>query len=629
MKIIEKITAVMTVVALTGTLCAAALSDMTPYGEALSTDEYFSGATYILPTDAADVKAEITSDLERMKNDYNINTISLYDLENLDKDGDNTYKDHLFDELERLSMKAVVRIENYNASSFTFSFEDIDYIMDYYSELIEYVSGADRKGQVAYFALNMPVDDGTVQENLGGINSESYISNQVAYAEEFVSRMREATAGYGFTDAKMYLSVFYGWDNSYNTPSYTSAGADGYFINNYSYPKNPQSPPDAEADNDELINAEGLKKGIDKYISQYKDAPLVIEYGFHTLEYNDGVVSDQTAGLVADREAKSKALKAVSEFYSQYDFVRGMMYFGYNLYKEEGSNNLMLDWTLYYSLYKSVEAETGELSGKAEKKEDKNASGGCAVQLSASGDVITLSNANSFAQLGIVYTSSKDAELELYADGSLKTTVKLSKTDEYKSAFANITVMGAKEISVKLASDAKVMLDSLSTFDNIEAENSALSGGAEAADDSGASAQKAVKLKKDSSFTLDGVRGGKTIKMCYKSASDAVLEVTAGGVITQVNLGAAKEFTEVTLSVPVQAGENIVFKNTGSSTVTIDYINISGIAPAATGEENKKEEPGYSTAYIVGGVICSVVALAAAGLVLFVHLKRKKGSGAK
>ena len=97
----------MTAVALTGTLCAAALSDMTPYDEALGTDEYFSGATYILPTDAADVKAEITSDLERMKNDYNINTISLYDLENLDKDGDNTYKDHLFDELERLSMKAV------------------------------------------------------------------------------------------------------------------------------------------------------------------------------------------------------------------------------------------------------------------------------------------------------------------------------------------------------------------------------------------------------------------------------------------------------------------------------------------------------------------------------------------
>ena len=216
----------------------------------------------------------------------------------------------------------------------------------------------------------------------------------------------------------------------------------------------------------------------------------------------------------------------------------------------------------------------------------------------------------------------------LYADGSLKTTVKLSKTDEYKSAFANITVMGAKEISIKLASDAKVMLDSLSTFDNIEAENSALSGGAEAADDSGASAQKAVKLKKDSAFELDGVRGGKTIKMCYKSASDAVLEVTAGGVITQVNLGAAKEFTEVTLSVPVQAGENIVFKNTGSSTVTVDYINISGIAPAAT-DEDEAEEPGYSTAYIVGGIICSVVALAAAGVVLFVHLKRKKGSGAK
>lgn len=72
----------------------------------------------------------------------------------------------------------------------------------------------------------------------GGINGEQSKQRQVEYAGAFVKRMRETTASYGFTDAQLYLSVFYGWDNSFKTPSYVSSGADGYFMNNYSYPLN-------------------------------------------------------------------------------------------------------------------------------------------------------------------------------------------------------------------------------------------------------------------------------------------------------------------------------------------------------------------------------------------------------
>ena len=76
LKIIEKITAVMTAVALTGTLCAAALSDMPPYDAAPGTAESFSAPTHSLPNAAAQVKAATTSTLERVNNAAKLNTLS-------------------------------------------------------------------------------------------------------------------------------------------------------------------------------------------------------------------------------------------------------------------------------------------------------------------------------------------------------------------------------------------------------------------------------------------------------------------------------------------------------------------------------------------------------------------------
>ncbi len=114
-----------------------------------------------------DTEGWLTRELERMKSQYHINTITVYGLESFDDAGSSRYKDHLFSELARLEMKIVVRIEAYDARSFAFTAEDAAKVVEQHRALIDYVSAPQRRGQVAYFALNMPVDDGTVQANLG------------------------------------------------------------------------------------------------------------------------------------------------------------------------------------------------------------------------------------------------------------------------------------------------------------------------------------------------------------------------------------------------------------------------------------------------------------------------------
>ena len=171
----------------------------------------------------------------------------------------------------------------------------------------------------------------------------------LTYAEAFVKRMREETAKRGFSNAQMYLSIFYGWDNSFKIPSYASAGADGYFMNNYTYPKNDNAIPDETASDADLINRARLSISVSKFLKDYPDKPLVVEFGFHTLEYNGGKKPNQTAGLVANRAAKARAIKATLDYYQQaVPNFRGALYFGYNLYKEEGNPPAVMDWTLTY-----------------------------------------------------------------------------------------------------------------------------------------------------------------------------------------------------------------------------------------------------------------------------------------
>ena len=280
--------------------------------------------------------------LEQMKRD-GFNTVNLYGLEQAPAGWQS-----LFAALDRLQMQAVVRIEDYGAG-FSFSArEDVPDVLGRYQALLDWVCTPEHRARVAYFALNMPVDDGRVTGPLGGVNSPECRRRQEEYAGALVTSMRMETHRRGFSNAKLFLSVFYGWDNTYDLPSYASAGADGYFLNNYSYPAVDRKAPALPCPDEELINRPRLSVAVEKYRSQYPGMPLIVEFGFHTLEYNHGQWPGQTAGLVQDRPAKEQAIRATLEYYSTVPEFRGYLYFGYNLYKEEGEPPAVMDWALRY-----------------------------------------------------------------------------------------------------------------------------------------------------------------------------------------------------------------------------------------------------------------------------------------
>lgn len=279
--------------------------------------------------------------LEQMRQ-AGFNTVNFYGLEHIpDKWGE------VFRELARLDMRAVVRIEDYGPD-FSFSRQDVPRVLEHYQALLDFVCLPEHRGQVAYFALNMPVDDGAVTARLGGVNTPLSRERQREYAGAFVSAVRMETHRRGFQSARLYLSVFYGWDGTYHVPSYSEAGADGYFVNNYSYPAQEGQAPTLPCQEETLINRPRLQRAVERFQQQYPDMPLVVEFGFHTLEYNQGRWPAQTAGLVADRAAKRRAIEATLRYYDTVPEYEGFLYFGYNLYKEEGDPPAVMDWTLVY-----------------------------------------------------------------------------------------------------------------------------------------------------------------------------------------------------------------------------------------------------------------------------------------
>jgi hypothetical protein len=318
---------------------------VTPYLGQAAADQFIQGATLDLSR-LDNPNTEVPARLRSMRDQYHVNTITVYGLEHLDSAG----RDRLFEALTALGMRIVVRFEAYDQDSFAFTGEDVDRVLGLYSPLLQYVSAPAWRNVVEYFAVNMPIDDLAVQGRLGGVNSDLSKLRQVDYAKAFVSKARAMLERFGLTGANLYLGVFYGWDLSYDTPSYAAAQADGYFLTSYSYPG--AAIPNQSASDADLINAPALRRAMDRFASQYANAPpVVVEYGFQTLEYQAGVVPSQTAGLVSDLAAKRKAVAATTRFYcANYPVVRGTMYFGYNVYKTEGTPPALLDFTLDYSL---------------------------------------------------------------------------------------------------------------------------------------------------------------------------------------------------------------------------------------------------------------------------------------
>jgi hypothetical protein len=176
----------------------------------------------------------------------------------------------------------------------------------------------------------MPVDDPRVRGR----------ERQATYAAEAVAAVRSAAPGF-----PVFLGLFYGWDGSYDTPSYASAGADGYVLTNYSYPGNRVAT--AATAIDGLIDTPRLQKAMDRATGSDPGKRIVVEYGFQTLAFQHGHRPDQAAGLVADHAAKEKAMRATTEFYrSHYPDVIGTMYFGFDIVKPEGRPPRPLDFAL-------------------------------------------------------------------------------------------------------------------------------------------------------------------------------------------------------------------------------------------------------------------------------------------
>lgn len=601
---------------------------MAPYEAFVDPDTFFSGAVLDLKKEG-DVHAWITRELENMKYGYNINTLNIYGLEGFDSGDSNENKDFLFEELARLGMKVVVRIEAYS-DTFAFQVSDLDYVFNTYQKLIEYVCGDGKRQQVAYFALNMPVDDPQVQQKLeGGINGEQSKQRQVEYAEAFVKRMRETTASYGFTDAQLYLSVFYGWDNSFKTPSYVSSGADGYFMNNYSYPLNSTKLPEASAPGEELINANRLAISMNTYLSQYPGKPLVIESGFHTLEYNNGVVPNQTAGLVKDKEAKIKAIKATLDFYEQFDEFRGWLYFGYNLYKEEGSPAAVMDWSLVYPLEGQAQAETGYRVGNAAAVADEAASDRMAVELKTAGDGIAFYECAALNQIGLTYRADADAVVGLYINDEKKQEITLPASSGYTTVFVSQTVVKGANLRLQLETGA-VTLDMIGAYPQLETENGVLAGRAEVVTDEAASNGQAVAglTGEEDTITMQGIRGGARIKVHYRADADSRIRLTINGKNSvELDLKATDTYTDMSATLNVPTGSTLVIQGIGGEGVYIDYVGLSGVpdpeesVPAEDDSTADGDQNSMMPVIIV--LICLGVFLAGVVVVTLVILKKK------
>lgn len=601
---------------------------MAPYEAFVDPDTFFSGAVLDLKKEG-DVHAWITRELENMKYGYNINTLNIYGLEGFDSGDSNENKDFLFEELARLGMKVVVRIEAYS-DTFAFQVSDLDYVFNTYQKLIEYVCGDGKRQQVAYFALNMPVDDPQVQQKLeGGINGEQSKQRQVEYAGAFVKRMRETTASYGFTDAQLYLSVFYGWDNSFKTPSYVSSGADGYFMNNYSYPLNSTKLPEASAPGEELINANRLAISMNTYLSQYPGKPLVIESGFHTLEYNNGVVPNQTAGLVKDKEAKIKAIKATLDFYEQFDEFRGWLYFGYNLYKEEGSPAAVMDWSLVYPLEGQAQAETGYRVGNAAAVADEAASDRMAVELKTAGDGIAFYECAALNQIGLTYRADADAVVGLYINDEKKQEITLPASSGYTTVFVSQTVVKGANLRLQLETGA-VTLDMIGAYPQLETENGVLAGRAEVVTDEAASNGQAVAglTGEEDTITMQGIRGGARIKVHYRADADSRIRLTINGKNSvELDLKATNTYTDMSATLNVPTGSTLVIQGIGGEGVYIDYVGLSGVpdpeesVPAEDDSTADGDQNSMMPVIIV--LICLGVFLAGVVVVTLVILKKK------
>ena len=518
-------------------------SVMTPYVEKVDPEEFYNGATFDIGPGNFN-NEEFSKELEKANSLYNINTITIYGFEGLSQSS----QQYIFSELSRLGMKIVIRIESY-PQDFSFSESDAKAVVSSYSALIDFCSDENRRDTVAYFALNMPVDDIAVQRNAGGLNTRAWIDAQKSYASAFVRLMREECARNGWDDAKMYLSVFYGWDNTFKTPSYKDAGADGYFINNYTYPDSSSL---SSSDPLEIINAKRLAVSMKTYEKQYGDAPVVMEWGFHTIDFNGGIQPNQTAGLVKNLYAKEIAMKATLDFYKEnYPQVRGCLYFGYNLLKEEGNPPALLDWCLVYPLMEGWNDAVNALVSEGVIFSEDGW-----VFLSDEGSSLEFDNCPELQMISVYYRSDVDSTVKIYSDGRSRGTFSIPASKE--DAIIGIPLIGSEDASLKMElQDGSIFIKSVFLSSVLEAEYAL---GAKIKEDSAASNGYGDSLINgpDNAVTFPRVRGGEKLSLTYKTESETAVTLMLDGKKAAFNVDSTNgEYKTITVTIPVYRNADI------------------------------------------------------------------------
>jgi trimeric autotransporter adhesin len=200
-------------------------------------DGQINGSTYIF-NPVVNFVDRMAFDFAHMRTVSQVNAIGFYNLVQMT----DPQRDALFADLEANRQKAIVRIEYYNAPTFDFdnndpSHADVNSVIAHYTSddrihgytgLIPYLIKNNKLKDIAYFAVNMPVDDGIVADHFksptysNARDNPAWASSQVTYADNVINRLRGVLGGPAA--AKLYLSVFYGWDQSYPTPSYAGVG---------------------------------------------------------------------------------------------------------------------------------------------------------------------------------------------------------------------------------------------------------------------------------------------------------------------------------------------------------------------------------------------------------------------
>ena len=571
---------------------------LTPYDPAQFADLYtdpggpIAGATYIFnPT--VDWQRRMAFDFAQMRQ-VGVNTVGLYNLVQMT----DAERDTLFAELERNRLKAVVRIEWYDPNTFAFSSGDADKVLRYYNSddtvhgytaLLSYLIRRGRLADVAYFVVNMPVDDGKVSSHFvtaqypDGRNNPLWASRQPPYADRVLAGLRKLVG-----DADLYLSVFYGWEQTYPTPSYAGIAhpADGYVLNNYSYPVS--SPADENSSTSDLLNEPRLGSAMDRIVGQYGDAPKVIEYGFHTLDFDNGVTPDQNAGLVRTVAAKRRALTATTSYYRDPAFhVRGTLYFAENLFKPEGNPPATMDWALGTPVAEAQAEDTWAtqyyLNGtpaSAQPVTDVTAWGGAAVTLASPGAALVFYNFAAATVAQIRYRAAQDTDLLMSVNGAAPRTLHLPAAGDWSTFTipSDVPLQGAVTLQ-RPASGAAVTIDWLGGKPDNEAELTAHTGATPGAAQ-GASRGEALTMPagQASTMTIDPVRGGTRVQIRYAATAPATVRLTNGGSVTTVDLpSTGGEFVSRTVETVVTSGSPLVVTRAAAAgDLTLDYLRIDG-----------------------------------------------------